>query len=650
MGGSDNSNISRHDFATDFVFGAATSAYQIEGGYKEGGKAFSIWDTFSITKPAKISDGSNGCLAIDHYNKFKEDIDLMKKLGVDAYRLSLAWTRILPGGRLSGGVNREGVKFYNDIIDYSLSKGIQPYVTIFHWDTPTFLQEESGGFASPKIVQDFAEYVEVCFFEFGDRVKHWITINESWTYTHHGYITGDFPPNHGTYTTDPAETTASSAPNHKKTHRCARGVDQSVFSGSNPGTEPYLVAHHLILAHAAAVEIYRRDYQAQKGIIGVTNVSKWFIPLKDTKEDIKAAARAVDFMWGWFLAPIVRGEYPPVMRERVGDRLPVFTPEQNKTHRCGSGVDQTVSPLSNPGTEPYEVAHNLILAHAAAVEIYRRDYQEAQKGIIGVTNVSKWFLPLEDTEEDKAAASRAVDFMWGWFMAPIVRGDYPPVMRERVGDRLPVFTAEETKMVKGSYDFIGLNYYTTNYASYKPTPPGTPPTYWTDQEVELHTKRCGIPIGEQGGSEWLFVVPEGFYELIVHTYKVYDNPLIYVTENGYCEKNNKSLTITEARVDKPRINYHQDHFAAMKNAITVGARVKGYFVWSLLDNYEWAEGYTVRFGMIYVDYGNGLTRYPKSSAIWFMNFLSRKTILYDKRQVEEIETSNKNPAKRPSQG
>ncbi|KAL9153789.1 hypothetical protein ABFS82_10G071500 [Erythranthe guttata] len=536
MAGSDNSNISRHDFDTEFVFGAATSAYQIEGGYKEGGKAFSIWDTFSITKPAKISDGSNGCLAIDHYNKFKEDIDLMKKLGLDAYRLSFAWTRILPGGRLSGGVNREGVKFYNDVIDYALSKGIQPYVTIFHWDIPTFLQEEYGGFASPKIVQDFAEYAEVCFFEFGDRVKHWITINESWTYTHHGYISGDFPPNHGSYSTG-AESTNG--------------------------------------------------------------------------------------------APTI----------------------EKKIHRCGSGVDQTVNSLSNPGTEPYEVAHNLILAHAAAVEVYRRDYQEAQKGIIGVTNVSKWFIPLKDTKEDKAAAARAVDFMWGWFIAPIVRGDYPPVMRERVGDRLPVFTPEETKMVKGSYDFIGLNYYTTNYASYKPTPPGTPPTYWTDQEVELHTKRCGIPIGEQGGSEWLFVVPKGFYELLVHTYKVYDNPLIFVTENGYCEKNNKSLTITEARVDKPRIKYHQDHFAAMKDAITVGARVKGYFVWSLLDNYEWAEGYTVRFGMIYVDYGNGLTRYPKSSAIWFMNFLSRKTLLYDKRQVEEkIESVNKNPAKRPRQG
>ncbi|KAL8040531.1 hypothetical protein ABFX02_10G104500 [Erythranthe guttata] len=519
-----NSKISRHDFDRDFVFGAATSAYQIEGAYKEAGKSMSVWDTYTLTKPARISDGSNGCLAIDHYHRFKEDVALIKKLGLDAYRFSIAWTRILPGGRLAAGVNRDGVKFYNDIIDLLLSQGIEPYVTIFHWDTPSCLQYEYGGFESPKIVQDFAEFAEVCFFEFGDRVKHWITTNESWTYTHHGYINGSFPPNHGSYSTggSSSETT---------THRCARGVDQSVLGRSNPGTEPYLVAHHLILAHAAAVEIYRRDYQ------------------------------------------------------------------------------------------------------------------EVQGGTIGVTHVSKWFEPLTDTEEDKKAASRAVDFMWGWFVAPMVTGDYPPVMRERLGNRLPVFTEEQKKLVKGSFDFIGLNYYTTNYVTYKPTPNGTPPTYYTDQEAAFLTERNGIPIGEQGGSKWLFVVPEGFYKLIVHTYEVYNDPLIYVTENGYCEVNDKSLTITQARVDKKRIKYHQDHLASMKEAIDKGARVKGYFVWSLVDNYEWAEGYTVRFGMIYVDYKNGLTRYPKISAIWFMNFL-KKPFLNDERQVEEIEEDNNNLVKR----
>ncbi|KAL8040018.1 hypothetical protein ABFX02_10G073500 [Erythranthe guttata] len=531
-----NRKISRYNFEPGFVFGAATSAYQIEGAYNADGKTLSMWDTYTINKLAHITDGSNGCVALDHYNKYKEDIDLMKKLGLDAYRFSIAWTRILPGGRLSGGVNRAGVKFYNDVIDYALSKGIQPYVTIFHWDIPTSLQEEYGGFASPKIVQDFAEYAEVCFFEFGDRVKHWITINESWTYTTNGYTNAIFPPNHGKLPTGPTETTTSGAPNHRSTHKSAHGVDQRVHSGSNLGTEPYLVAHHLILAHAVAVEIYRRDYK------------------------------------------------------------------------------------------------------------------EAQKGIIGVTHVSHWFTPLEDTEEDKAAASRAVDFMWGWFMAPIVRGEYPPVMRERVGDRLPVFTPEQKKLITQSFDFIGLNYYTTNYVTYKPTLLGAPQTYWTDQEAEFLTVRNGVPIGDQGGSSWLFAVPEGFYKLIVHTYEEYDDPLIYVTENGYCEKNNKSLTITQARIDKPRIKYHQDHLAAMKDAIDVGARVKGYFVWSFLDNFEWADGYTIRFGMVYVDYENGLTRYPKTSAIWFMNFLSRKTILNDNRQVEEIENGNTIPAKRARNG
>ncbi|GFP90861.1 raucaffricine-o-beta-d-glucosidase [Phtheirospermum japonicum] len=254
------------------------------------------------------------------------------------------------GGRLSGGVNREGVQFYNDLIDLLLSQGIEPYVTIFHFDIPNCLEEEYGGFLSPKIVPDFAEYAEVCFFEFGDRVKHWITINESWTYTNLGYIT-----------------------TNALMHRCVRGVDPTCHGG-DAGTEPYIVAHHLHLAHAAAVDVYRRSFQAVQG------------------------------------------------------------------------------------------------------------------GKIGITNMTTWYEPYSDSPEDIAAASRAVDFMWGWFMAPINTGDYPATMRERVGARLPKFTPEQAKLVKGSYDFIGMNYYTTNWAKNRPTPPGTPPTYTTDQEAEFFSK------------------------------------------------------------------------------------------------------------------------------------------------------------------
>ncbi|KAL3642825.1 hypothetical protein CASFOL_013640 [Castilleja foliolosa] len=511
------SQLSRHDFPPDFVWGGATSAYQVEGGYTQGGRTLSNWDVWSLQRPGKVADGNNGTVAIDHYGQFKEDVVLMKKLGIEAYRFSIAWSRILPGGRLSGGVNREGVKFYSDLIDLLLSQGIQPYVTIFHFDIPNTLEVEYGGFLSSKIVPDFAEYAEVCFFEFGDRVKHWITINESWTYTNLGYITGTFPPGHGSTSTHPLESNALG-------HRCVRNVDPTCHGG-DAGTEPYIVAHHLHLAHAAAVDVYRRNFQ------------------------------------------------------------------------------------------------------------------EVQGGKIGITNMTTWYEPYSDSPEDIAAASRAVDFMWGWFMAPINTGDYPVTMRERVGARLPKFTPEQAKLVKGSYDFIGMNYYTTNWAKYRPTLPGTKPTYTTDQEAEFFTERRGELIGEPSGSTWLFVVPYGIHKLLVHTKNTYNDPVIYITENGISEKNDKSLSIAQARKDDQRVRYYQQHFAYMKKAIEEDrVKLEGYFLWSLFDNYEWAEGYTVRFGIYYVDYVNGLVRYPKTSAIWYMNFLNKKAITRPKqRQIEEIE-------------
>ncbi|KAL0346883.1 UNVERIFIED_CONTAM: Oleuropein beta-glucosidase [Sesamum calycinum] len=510
--------LTRHDFPPDFIFGSATSAYQVEGAYAQDGRSLSNWDHFALQRPGKIVDGSNGCVAIDNYNRFKEDVVLMKKLGLDSYRFSIAWSRVLPGGRLSGGVNKEGIKFYNDLIDLLLSQGIEPCVTIFHFDVPQCLEDEYGGFLSPKIVQDFAEYAELCFFEFGDRVKFWITQNEPVTFTKNGYVQGTFPPGHGSTSAQPSE-------NNAVGHRCARGVDTTCHGG-DAGTEPYIVGHHLILAHAVAVDIYRKNYQAVQG------------------------------------------------------------------------------------------------------------------GKIGVTNMSGWFDPFSDAPADIEAASRAVDFMWGWFVAPIVTGDYPPVMRERVQNRLPTFTPEQAKLVKGSYDFIGMNYYTTYWAAYKPTPPGTPPTYVTDQELEFFTVRNGVPIGEQAGSDWLFIVPYGIRNLLVHTKNKYNDPIIYITENGVDEKNDTSATVTKALKDDTRIKYYQEHLAFSKEAMDLGVRLKGYYMWSLFDNYEWTEGYTVRFGMYYVDYVNGYTRFPKRSAIWYMNFLNKNILPRPKRQIEEIEDDN----------
>uniref|UniRef100_A0ACD5USF2 Uncharacterized protein n=1 Tax=Avena sativa TaxID=4498 RepID=A0ACD5USF2_AVESA len=207
----------------------------------------------------------------------------MKDMGVDAYRFSISWTRILPDGTLRGGVNKEGITYYNNLINELLSKGLQPFVTLFHWDSPQALEDTYSGFLNPNIINDYKDYAEVCFTEFGDRVKHWITINEPWSFSVASYAMGVFAPG-----------------------RCSPWELGKCSTGDS-GREPYTVGHHQLLAHAAAAKLYKQKYQAvQKGKVGITLVSNWFMD------------------------PLTRGVYPRSMRTLVGSRLPQFTKEQSK--------------------------------------------------------------------------------------------------------------------------------------------------------------------------------------------------------------------------------------------------------------------------------------------------------------------------------
>ncbi|XP_024020486.1 beta-glucosidase 12 isoform X2 [Morus notabilis] len=415
----------------------------------------------------------------------------MKDMNTDAYRFSISWNRLLPNGTINGGVNKEGIQYYNNLIDELHAKGLTPFVTIFHWDIPQILEKEYGGFLSPRVVGHFKDYADLCFKEFGDKVKHWITINEPYTYAAGGYVNGFFAPG-----------------------RCSAWQNLNC-TGGDSGTEPYLVSHHMLLSHAAAVKVYRDKYQA------------------------------------------------------------------------------------------------------------------SQKGVIGITHVTSWYVPYADVHHHLNAASRSLDFAFGWYMDPLVHGHYPHTMRVLVGKRLPKFTKEESKLVKGSYDFIGVNYYTSNYAAYAPNHNKLEVSYTTDSRTNQTTEKNGVPIGEQAtGSSWLYVYPQGFYDLLNYTKTKYNNPLIYVTENGISEKNDPTLTLKQALNDTQRIDYHFRHLTKLREAIRDGVNVKGYFAWSLLDNFEWGWGYTVRFGINYVDFDDGQKRYPKLSAHWFTRFLKKKKINY----------------------
>nr|POE52623.1 beta-glucosidase 10 [Quercus suber] len=207
----DTASLNRTSFPRGFIFGTAAAAYQYEGAANEGGRGPSGWDAFTHRYPGKIKDGSNGDIAVDQYHRYKEDVRIMKNMGLDAYRFSISWSRVLPS--------------------------ILPFVTLFHWDLPQTLEDGYGGFLSPHIPDDFQDYAELCFKEFGDRVKHWITLNEPLSYVSQGFVRGQSPPG-----------------------RCS-SWQQLNCTGGDSGTEPYLAAHNQLLAHALAVKVYKQKYQ-----------------------------------------------------------------------------------------------------------------------------------------------------------------------------------------------------------------------------------------------------------------------------------------------------------------------------------------------------------------------------------------------------
>jgi beta-glucosidase len=256
-------------FPDGFVWGAATSAYQIEGAVNEDGRGVSIWDTYAAT-PGCTANGESGATAADHYHRFREDIALMRDLGLTAYRFSIAWPRVQPGGR--GAANEPGLDFYRRLVDALLEAGIEPYPTLFHWDLPQELQD-AGGWPARETAFRFAEYAGIVFDALGDRVRHWLTLNEPWCAAFLGYGMGRHAP------------------------------------GIHDGGQAVAAAHHLMLAHGLAVERLRAGSTPGSEIGIVLNLEP-FVPATDGEADV-AAARLADGMQNRiFLDPVLDGRYP----------------------------------------------------------------------------------------------------------------------------------------------------------------------------------------------------------------------------------------------------------------------------------------------------------------------------------------------------
>lgn len=458
------------EFPSDFIFGTATSSYQIEGAYATEGRGLSVWDTFSKL-PNKTLNGDNGDVACDHYSRYKDDIKRMKDLGFKAYRFSVSWSRIFPSGK--NIVNPLGIQFYDNVINECIAQGLVPMITIFHWDSPQSLQDEYGGWLNRAIVDDFGAYSHLLFSRFGDRVKFWITLNEPWCYSYLGHYAAEHAPG-----------------------RCS---DRSKCAQGNRETEPYIVAHHLILAHAKAVKIYRDSFKHQNGTIGITLIC-------DHKE-------------------------------------------------------------------PYSTA-------AADIE----------------------------------AANRGMEFQCAWFYDPIFFGDYPKSMKDSVGSRLPVFSDDEKLMIKGSADFFGLNHYSSRYVRQGLS---ENEGYDRDQGTLESIKNIdGVQIGPVASPPWLYNVPTGIGKILTWITKRYPGTVLYITENGVGEVDTGKVVLN----DQHRIDYYHSYMTNVRKAMSEGAIVKGYFAWSFMDNFEWAWGYTQRFGIVHVEYKTQ-KRYNKKSAEWWQQLL-----------------------------
>uniref|UniRef100_A0A7S4DS70 Beta-glucosidase n=1 Tax=Lotharella globosa TaxID=91324 RepID=A0A7S4DS70_9EUKA len=403
----------------------------------------------------------------------------------------------MPTGKLP--VNKAGIEHYNKVIDALLKKGVQPFVTLYHWDYPQGLHEEYLGWLSDKSVDDFLLYAEICFKAFGDRVKYWLSFNEPWTFTFNGYGSG--------------------------------------------------------------------------------------------------------------------------------------------VHAPGRCSDRKICKHGNSSIEPYIAAHNVLKAHMHTVKVYRDKYQLIQGGRIGLTLNTDWAEPLTSSNLDAAAAERNMMFQFGWFAHPVFYGHYPWQMVERVGDRLPKFTKEESKILKGSLDFLGLNHYGSHYtknikglgkaaAGAAGSPllnDDFPVTGWAaDMGVEVSFFRDGKDIGKPADSDWLHAAPWGFLKLLRWLNKTYSPETIFVTENGVDAPGENDKPLHEALSDTYRMEYYRDYIGAMRVAVEEGVPVEGYTAWSFMDNYEWADGYSKRFGIFYIDYKHNVTRYAKDSARWFQSFLKGK--------------------------
>lgn len=348
-------------FSKNFIWGTATAAYQIEGGWNEDGKGPNIWDDF-VHQPGKVEDNCTGDVACDHYHRYKDDVKLMKQMGVNAYRFSISWSRIIPDG--IGKVNQKGIDFYNNLIDELLKNDIIPYVTLYHWDLPSALYLK-GGWLNPESADWFEYYAKVVAENFGDKIKNFITFNEPSVFLGCGYLIGEHPP-------------------------CFKlGSKDLLLAGCN-----------ILRSHGRAVKILKENNP--DCIVGITLATQPLIPVAKENEqeayDSYFTCGLGYFIWtmSFWMDPIKFGKFPKQLLDEAGDLFPKISEEDMKL------INQKIDFL---GINIYEAkyAGNFTRAPGAAhTEVHWDIYPDALKWGVKL-NQKRYELPIYITENGMSA-------------------------------------------------------------------------------------------------------------------------------------------------------------------------------------------------------------------------------------------------------
>nr|XP_023025916.1 myrosinase 1-like [Leptinotarsa decemlineata] len=337
-------------FPKDFLFGAASSSYQVEGAWNEDGKGENIWDRMTHAHPESIMNRDNGDVACDSYHKYKEDVSIAADLGLKHYRFSISWTRILPSG-YDNYVNQKGILYYQNLIEEILKHKMIPVATIYHWDLPQSLQD-IGGWTNPLLVNHFVNYARIVIKNFKD-VGYWITINEPKQVCVRGYGAGDFAP----------------------------GIKGS-------GIANYLCAYLIAKCHAATYHMYKDEFPHYKAKMSITLDGEWSEPASNKKKDVEAAERRNQFEFGLYANPILNGDWPEVVIDRIAERsalenysesrLPIFTREE---------IDYINGTFDFLGFNTY---WTLLVADAKEASIKSSSYKNDVRAVI--TKDPKWKL------------------------------------------------------------------------------------------------------------------------------------------------------------------------------------------------------------------------------------------------------------------